>query len=209
MGVLSSPKDRMQDPLSRSHIRTVRSSLELASTRRPSLDVSATAVTRCRCWSRLRTLPVRMSHTRMDPSTAAVTSVGTASEPPRATADRSPSWRGSARRFSGSIKPVTGSLTGVLASHRSAVTLWVVRSVEHDEIGLGGQRDGLSAGPGGQHGEAVVFEVGAEQVANLPLVLDDEHARGGHVSSIAAARSCARVQRPACDAVRPFSSGGR
>ena len=42
--------------------------------------------------------------------------------------------------------------------------------------GLSRQADRLGAGPGAQHGQTVVFEVGAQQVTDLPLVFDDQDA---------------------------------
>jgi hypothetical protein len=52
--------------------------------------------------------------------------------------------------------------------------------VEHDQIGprVGGQRDRLGPGARGQHLEPVALEVAPHELADLQLVLDDQHERG-------------------------------
>ena len=50
--------------------------------------------------------------------------------------------------------------------------------VQHDQVraGLAGEGDRLGPGPGGDDGEPVMLEIGAQQVTDLPLVLDNQHA---------------------------------
>lgn len=90
--------------------------------------------------------------------------------------------------------------------------------VQHDQVRMrpAGQGDRLGPGGGGDDGEPVMLEIGAQQVTDFALVLDDQHAlRHGHQllphtrSDHASVPAClpAGADVPACQGPTPLPAG--